>query len=182
MAPLIQSIIGQITPRLSLPYMFFGHSMGALIAFDLAREVRRLGMREPSHLFVSAQRGPSLPYPETPIFHLPDDQFLAAVVARYHNIPDTILAQEDFMKVLVRILKADFTLVEDYRYHVSAPLGCPITVFGGVDDARVSTAQLRGWCAETTARCTLHLLPGGHFLMDSARSELLAEISRELRA
>jgi medium-chain acyl-[acyl-carrier-protein] hydrolase len=182
MAPLIQSIIKQISSHLSLPYAFFGHSMGAFIAFDLACEVRRLGLKEPSHLFVSAQRGPGLPYPETPIFHLPDDQFRAGVVARYDNIPSAILEQGEFMRVLLRILRADFTLVEDYHYHASPPLGCPITVFGGVDDARVSPTQLRAWCAETTARCTLHLLPGGHFFMDSARGELLAMISRELGA
>ena len=169
-------------PRLTLPYALFGHSLGAFIAFDLAHEIARLGLREPSNLFVSAQRGPRLGYPERPIFHLPDDQFLAGVLARYKSIPRTLMAQDDYMRVLLRILRADFTLVEDYKYRTLARLSCPITVFGGADDSRITAAQLEAWSLETSARCAVHVLPGGHFFIDSARSELLALIREELRS
>jgi surfactin synthase thioesterase subunit len=182
MAPLIQSLMGQIAPRLTLPYAMFGHSMGALVAFDLAHEISRLGLREPSHLFMSAQRGPSLPYLETPIFQLPDDRFLAGVIARYKSIPKPVMEQEEFMSILLPILRADFTLVEDYRYRHPTKLTCPITVFGGLDDSRITTAQLEAWSMETSDRCTCHLVPGGHFFMDSARAELLAVIRQELEA
>jgi surfactin synthase thioesterase subunit len=70
--------------------------------------------------------------------------------------------------------------VEDYRYRAPAKLGCPITVFGGLDDGRITSAQLEAWSMETSDRCTLHLVPGGHFFIDSARAELLALIRREL--
>jgi surfactin synthase thioesterase subunit len=182
MAPLIQSLIGQMASRLTLPYAMFGHSMGAFIAFDLAHEISRLGLREPSRLFMSAQRGPSLPYLETPIFHLPDDRFLAGVIARYKSIPRPVMEEKEFMRVLLRILRADFTLVEDYQYRASAKLACPITVFGGLDDRRITTAQLEAWSLETSDRCTVHLVPGGHFFIDSARAELLALIRQELGA
>jgi surfactin synthase thioesterase subunit len=182
MEPLIQSLLGQLIPRLTLPYAVFGHSMGAFIAFDLVHEIARRGLREPSRLFVSAQRGPSLPYLETPIFHLPDEQFLAGVVARYKSIPQPVIEQVEFMRVLLRILRADFKLVEDYKYRAATRLACPITVFGAVDDSRVTTGQLEAWAKETSDRCTLHLLPGGHFFMDSARAELLALIRLDLEA
>jgi surfactin synthase thioesterase subunit len=182
MAPLIQSLIGQIAPRLTLPYAMFGHSMGAFIAFDLAHEISRRGLREPSHLFMSAQRGPSLPYLQTPIFDLPDDRFLASVITRYKSIPKPVMEQKQFMRVLLRILRADFTLVEDYKYRGRAKLACPITVFGGLDDSPITTAQLQAWSLETSDRCTLHLVPGGHFFIDSARAELLALVRQELGA
>jgi surfactin synthase thioesterase subunit len=182
MAPLVESLIGQMAPRLTLPYAMFGHSMGAFIAFDLAHEISRRGWREPSHLLISAQRAPSLPYAGTPIFNLPDDRFLAGLIARYNNIPKAVLAQKDFLSVLLRILRADFTLVEDYKYRAPAKLACPITVFGGLDDGVITTDQLEAWSMETSDRCTLHLVPGGHFFIDSARAELLALIRRELEA
>jgi medium-chain acyl-[acyl-carrier-protein] hydrolase len=86
------------------------------------------------------------------------------------------------MRVLLRILRADFTLVEDYKYRSSARLACPITVFGGAEDRRITTAQLEAWSMETSAPCTLHLLPGGHFFMDTARTQLLALIRQGLEA
>jgi surfactin synthase thioesterase subunit len=182
MAPLVDALLGQMAPHLTLPYAMFGHSMGAFMAFDLAHEIVRRGLPGPFHLFVSAQRGPRLSYPETPIFHLPDDRFLAGVAARYKSIPKPVLEQEEFMRVLLRNLRADFTLVEDYKYRAQSKLACPITVFGGVDDGRITTAQLEAWSMETSDRCALQLVPGGHFFMDSARAELLALICRELGA
>jgi medium-chain acyl-[acyl-carrier-protein] hydrolase len=182
MAPLVQSLIGQMAPRLTLPYAIFGHSMGAFIAFDLAHEISRRGLQEPFHLFMSAQRGPSLPYLQTPIFHLPDDRFLAGVIARYKNIPKAVMEHEEFMRVLLRILRADFTLVEDYKYRTPAKLSCPITVFGGLDDDQTTLAQLEAWSKETSDRFSLHLVPGGHFFIDSARVELLALIRQQLGA
>jgi medium-chain acyl-[acyl-carrier-protein] hydrolase len=182
MAPLVQSLAGQMVPRLALPYALFGHSMGAFVAFDLAHELSRLGLPPPSHLFVSAQRGPRLPYPEKPIFDLPDDGFLSGVVARYDSIPKAIMEQGELMRILLPTLRADFTLVEDYRYRAAVPLGCPITVFGRLEDSRITRSQLEAWSMETSDRCTLHLLPGGHFFINSARTELLALICRALGA
>ena len=112
MAPLVASVAREMLPSLTVPYALFGHSLGAFIAFDLAHELSDLG-KPPTHLFVSAQRGPRLPYPERPTFTLPDDQFLSAVQARYESIPKPVLENNDLMRVLLRTLRADFTLVEE---------------------------------------------------------------------
>jgi medium-chain acyl-[acyl-carrier-protein] hydrolase len=182
MSLLVDRLSEQIVPQLTLPYALFGHSMGAFIAFDLAHEISRRNLRPPSHLCVAAQRGPRLSYPETPIFDLPEERFLSAVIARYDSIPKAIMEQAEFMKLLLPTLRADFTLVEDYRYRAERPLGCPIVVFGGLEDRRVDRSQLEAWSLETYARCTVHLLPGGHFFINSARAELLGLICRELGA
>lgn len=178
MAALVQSIARDIMGWLDLPYSLFGHSMGAFVAFDLAHELSRLG-RPPAHLFVAAQRGPQLPYPARPIFALPDDPFLAGVLARYDRIPKPVLEQKDLMAVLSRVLRADFTLTEDYHYRAAGPLACPVTAFGGSHDLEVGAGQLQAWSLETACRFTLHTLPGGHFFLHSSQVELLSLIGVE---
>ncbi len=181
MGPLIASLAREMLGSTDPPYALFGHSMGAFIAFDLARELSRLG-RPPSHLLVSAQRGPQLPHKAPPIFDLPDDQFLAGVLARFANIPKQVLEQKELMAVLLRTLRADFTLTEAYRYRAIGRLPCPITAFGGDKDRHIVREDLAAWAAETTNRFRLYLLPGGHFFLDEAREELLTLIRRALAA
>src|ERR1035438_1343223 len=106
MIPLVAELAKEMLPLLTAPFALFGHSMGAFIAFDLAHRLSELGY-PPAHLFVAAQRGPSLPYPGTPVYALPEDEFLAGVLARYENIPRQILEQKDLMAILLRTLRAD---------------------------------------------------------------------------
>jgi medium-chain acyl-[acyl-carrier-protein] hydrolase len=180
MTPLAAALARDLRDWLSLPYALFGHSMGAFVAFDLAHELMRQGARLPTHLFVSGQRGPRLPYPGRPIFNLPDAEFLAGLRARYDSIPDAILQQKELMALLLRTLRADFTLVEDYRYRAAGPLPCPVVAFAGTEDREVTGEQAAAWSTETTGGFALHLLPGGHFFLKSAERELLALMGRVL--
>ena len=166
---------------LDAPYALFGHSMGAFIAFDLAQTLTELG-NPPAHLFVSGQRGPRLPYPGKPIYALPEDKFLDGVLERYSNIPEQILQQKDLMAILLRALRADFTLTEAYRYRAVSPLTCPITAFGGVKDQHIPRELLEAWAVETTNRFRLHFLPGGHFFPQESREALLSLIRADLDA
>jgi medium-chain acyl-[acyl-carrier-protein] hydrolase len=179
MAPLIASLAQEMLPMLSMPYALFGYSMGAFIAFDLAHELSGLG-RPPGQLVVAAQRGPSLPYPWSPIFALPDKEFLSGVLDRYQRIPPPILEQRDLMAAMLRRLRGDFALVENYRYRAAGRLTCPITAFGGKDDSQCLGEHLRAWEAETANRFRLHLLPGGHFFLESSRDEMLALMGADL--
>ena len=181
MAPLVAALAEEARPLLTLPYALFGHSMGAFIAFDLAQELSAMGLR-PAHLFASAQRGPSLPYPAQPIFALPDADFLAAVRARYQAIPEQVLHQPDLLAVLLRTLRGDFTLVEDYRYRATGRLPCPVTAFGGRDDRQIARAQLEAWSLETSETFDLQQLAGGHFFLNEGRHDLLAVIRQQIAA
>jgi medium-chain acyl-[acyl-carrier-protein] hydrolase len=177
---LVDLLLEQMLSHLSIPYAVFGHSMGAFIAFELAHAIRRRGLREPTHLFASGQRAPKLPYPEKPIFTLPDAAFTAAVVARYDGIPKEILQDREFMQLMLPTLRADFTLGENYRYRGAGPLACPIIVLGGLQDG-LKQWQLEAWAPETSARCSVHLFPGGHFFINTARTALFSLLCRELR-
>lgn len=179
MAPLAAALAKGLWPMLDRPYALFGHSMGAFIAFDLAHELATAGAA-PMHLFASAQRGPRLPYPGPPMFTLPDADFLAAILKRYRAFPEPLLRDPEMMALLLRRLRGDFTLVEDYRYRASGLLDCPVTAFGGLEDRLIGRDQLQAWSQETSAAFDLRMLPGGHFFVNEARPALLAIIRKRL--
>ena len=179
MAPLVAALAEGLRRLPDLPYALFGHSMGALVAFDLAHELAAMGP-PPMHLFASAQRGPSLPYPVRPIFALSDADFLAAVLDRYQSIPEPLRREPEMMSLLLRRLRGDFTLAEDYRYRGDSRLDCPITAFGGLEDRLVGREQLQAWSLETSAGFDLQMLPGGHFFVNDARPSMLAIIRERL--
>lgn len=162
------------------PYAFFGHSMGALLAFEAARHLSRTGRPGPIRLFVSARRAPSLPPRDAPIHELPDDAFVASVLERYGGIPDEILRHPDVLRLFLPRLRADMKAFETYRYSACEPLACPITAFGGRDDARVSAEDLVPWRLETAAAFEILLFAGGHFFLHSARPAVVSAVVRRL--
>ncbi len=178
---IVASLTHEILPLARTPYALFGHSMGAFLAFDLAHDLSNRG-HPPVHLFVSAQRGPRLPYPARPILPLPDDEFLAAIRARYDSIPEGVLAEKELMAMVLPMLRADFLLVENYRYRATARLACPITAFGGLNDSQITRPQLDAWSSETSAAFRLHMLTGGHLFLNSARPDLLSLIRAQFAA
>jgi surfactin synthase thioesterase subunit len=179
-APLIQAAADAIYPYLDRPFAFFGHSMGALVSFELARQLRRTHDRYPVRLFLAAYRAPQLPNPNIKIYHLPSEVF--KVVLRADGIPERILQNEELMQAMLPTLRADFELCDTYDYKEEPPLECPLSIFGGLEDVRVSAADLEGWRIHSSVSGSLSLLPGSHFFIHSAQDLLLAAISHDLEA
>lgn len=177
---LVDVLANGLAPRLVPPYAFFGHSMGALIAYELVRCLRGQGANPPVHLFVSARRAPHVPNPDPPCHQLPDQGFLQILVRRYNGIPQAILAEPELMKLFLPILRADFTLMETYQHVAAEPLDQAITVFGGMDDQIVSRAGLAAWKDVTRGAFEVHMMPGGHFFLQNAQAALLEVIARQL--
>lgn len=161
------------------PFAFFGHSMGALIAFELTRELRLRGAPLPSHLLVSAHRAPGLPEREEPLHHLSDAEFLTAL-RRYGGMPASVLEQPELMEMILPIVRADFALIEAWREIPGAPLDLPITAFCGESDATATVEEMDSWRGHTLGKFTLHTLPGDHFFLQSAEPALLDLMTREL--
>ncbi len=181
----IQDLLRAMVPALEslfdLPYAFFGHSMGALVSFELARELRRQGRQEPVHLFVSARRAPHLLDPYPPIAHLPDGPFMEAVQRRYRGIPEGIIKDAEMREIILPGLRADFMLIESYSYYSEPPLSCPVTALGGLQDFEIGDEELEAWREHTTSRIRTKLLPGDHFFVVSAADEVIDTIVWDLK-
>jgi medium-chain acyl-[acyl-carrier-protein] hydrolase len=177
---LIEALAEGLAPRLVAPYALFGHSLGALIAYELVRQQRRRGAHLPVRLFVSARRAPQVPNPEPSCHQLPEDAFVEALVQRYNGIPQAVLAEPELMRLFLPILRADFALMETYQHVPEDPLDQAITVFGGAGDQTVSRADLEPWKETTRGECDIHMMPGGHFFLQTAQAALLAVIARKL--
>ncbi len=178
---LIDALLTAIDPLLDAPFALFGHSNGALIAFELARALRRTGRPCPEHLFASGRVAPQVDVGRFSRHELPDDAFLA-LLQRFNGTPQEILRDPDMMEFLRPMLRADFALNDRYRYAVEAPLSCPITSYGGIDDDLVEPAGLAAWRAQTSDAFELHMLQGGHFFLNDVRDRLIAHIDRRLSA
>lgn len=180
LSPLVQAIAQALLPHLDKPFAFFGHSMGGLVSFELARLLRREYDISPVHLFVSGRRAPQVPNPNPPIHALSEPEFLEEL-RRLNGTPKAVLENTELMQLLLPILRADFAVIETYVYAPGPTLECPITAFGGLQDREVSCDDLQAWREQTSASFSLQMLPGNHFFIQSAQPLLLRFLSRELR-
>ena len=162
------------------PLAVLGHSLGALLAFEMVRELRRRGMPSPVHLFVSSRRGPRLPEIDPALRDLPDGAFVEQMQRRYHAIPDEVLREPELLQMLLPTLRADFEMLETYEYADEQPLDCPITAIGGLDDTRAPLEALEAWAGETTGPFQLKRFPGGHFYFRQANTALVELVKRAL--
>lgn len=179
-APLVRTLSHVIGPFLDKPFAFFGHSMGAVIAFELAQHLRREHGFEPVHLFVSARRAPHLPVSGSPIYDLPEPEFLEEL-RRLNGTPREVLEHRELMSLMLPTIRADFSICQTYDYMPKPPLDCPITAFGGLQDGDVTREQLEAWRNHTSDEFSLRMVPGDHFYLQTARPHLLSVISRNLQ-
>lgn len=177
--PLVEALAQALLPNLNKPFALFGHSMGGLVSFELARLLRRKYGLLPVHLFVSGRRAPQVPDLDPPIHALPEPAFLDEL-RRYNGTPEAVLENKELMQLLLPILRADFAVLETYVYTTEPPLGCPITAFGGLQDCKVSCDHLEAWRNQTSASFSLQMLPGDHFFLNSAQALLLQSLTQHL--
>ncbi len=176
----VQYVTAAIAPYLDKPLAFFGHSMGALISFELARSLRRTHNVEPVHLFVSGRRAPQIPRTRPAIDQLPEAELIAEL-RRLNGTPREVLANAELMQLMLPTIRADFAVVRSYEYNTEAPLNCPITALGGLQDEDVPREQLEGWREQTNAACTVRMFAGDHFFLHAAEPLLLRVLARDLQ-
>jgi medium-chain acyl-[acyl-carrier-protein] hydrolase len=154
--------------------------MGAIIAFELTRALRRRYGREPQALFVAARSAPQPPDNDPPSYNLPPDEFIEDLT-RPDGTPKEVLEHAELMEPLIPLLRADFQLVQTYEYLADTPLRCPIVVYGGLEDREITHEMLLSWNEGTSSGFTLHMLPGDHFFIRSSGTQLLGSLAGELR-
>jgi surfactin synthase thioesterase subunit len=169
----LDAIVGHVADALAVPartpFAVFGHSLGALVAFEVVRRLRALGGPEPRHVIASAHRAPQTPLRHARLSHLPPAAFIAEVNARHGGIPPEVAANQELMDLMLPSLRADYRVFEDYEYREDAPLACPLTVFGGTRDPHITPEDLEAWRAQTTGPFALRMFEGGHFFVNDAR-------------
>lgn len=166
---LVRSVGSGLAPVLDKPFALFGHSMGALIAYELARHLRSEYSAEPVHLFVSGRCSPQTV--REPI----DPELLDSELSQ-------MIEDRELVELVLPILRADLVLCRSYNYTPGPPFNFPITAFGGLDDRGTPRACIEGWREHTAGPFVLRMLPGDHFFLNTSTSPLLEAISKELAA
>lgn len=178
-SPLIQKLATEMLPHLYQPFALFGHSMGALISFELARYLQQTANITPAHLFVSGHAAPQEPSDNDAIHLLPNAKFLARL-RELNGTPAEVLHNKELCELLLPIIRADFTLCETHHYQPAPPLHCPITALGGLTDPYINRSNLDAWRTQTTAHFILRMFPGDHFYLNNQHSLLLRILAQEL--
>ncbi|HET9651749.1 MAG TPA: alpha/beta fold hydrolase [Usitatibacter sp.] len=177
---LVEATVHGLRPWLDRPFCFFGHSMGAMVAFEVARRLASREGRAPAHFFASAHRAPPLTHLNTLRHDLPEDEFRRRMMS-LDGTPQEALASPELMEFIVPIVRADCAVCDSYRHVDPTPLACPITVFAGADDVEARGEDIEAWRDFTRSSFAVRVFPGGHFFLQGARSQVLAEIGARLR-
>lgn len=179
LSPLVEKITQELLPYMDKPYTFFGHSMGALVSFEVARKLRREHGLAPRYLFVSACNSPQDRTQESRYSLLPDDELIERLT-RFDGAPKEVLENRELMNLMLPTIRADFAVCEDYSYTSDALLSCPIVAVGGIEDPETSRAGLEQWRNETDSYFELKMFEGGHFFINSAHKPLLQFVTYQL--
>jgi medium-chain acyl-[acyl-carrier-protein] hydrolase len=179
LSPLVEMCVGVILREDPRPFAFYGHSLGAFVAFEVARALRRGGAPPPRHLFVGAAVAPQRHAVAAPV-HAGTDAGLVARLRRYGGTPEAVLAEPELMAMILPAFRADLTIFETYHAADEPPLDVPISAFGGLDDPYVPRADVEAWGAQTSRAFVARMLPGGHLFLQSSRSALLAALLADL--
>lgn len=177
---LVEDLVRGFDSAPKSPFAFFGHSIGALVAFELARELRRRGAIGPLLLALSGYPAPHLTRDRPRVSHLPKQELLHILNAEF-DISDEVRAHPDLLDLVLPILRTDIEAVETYKYRAGPPLDSQIVVFGGSEDREARAAQLPAWAEHTRLPCRLHMFQGGHFFLNTSRTEVIATLVAALR-
>lgn len=176
MGPLIDALASAIESYLDRPFGFFGHSMGAVVAFELARELRRRVLPSPSILIASAARAPQFRRGHVPS-PAPSREAFLEELRRLGGLPTE---DHGVLRALLPALEADAALYRNYLYSEGEPFAFPVRAYGGADDPNIRCEHLEGWGAQTTASFGVRTFPGGHFYLNECREDFLAALGEDL--
>ena len=179
---LVDALADAAAPLVDRPCAFFGHSMGAILAFEVARRLRARGLDAPALLLASGSPAPQLPRVDLGLrFVDGDPTFLEAVASAYGGVPRIVLECGGLREEMVAALRADIALMETYRCIDAPPLVCAIAAYGGDRDPIVAGDRLAAWRDQTTGPFSVHRFEGDHFYLTRARDVLLADIRSRLQ-
>jgi medium-chain acyl-[acyl-carrier-protein] hydrolase len=170
--PLVAELAMSIEPALDRPFALFGHSFGALICFELARELRRCQLPTPNHLIVSSAKAPHQINNGTFIHSLPDQAVLDELRS-LGGTPSVLLQNDELIHSIMPALRADFAALETYMYTSEPLFDFPIFALGGMMDKKVDRRSLQAWAQHTNTDFNIRMFPGGHFFIQEMQTQVL---------
>lgn len=168
-----------LDPFCDKPYAIYGHSMGALIAYELVREIEQSGLPTPRTLIAAAHRAPHLPPRRPPIYHLPDPQFIAKL-KEYGGFSDAILESAEMMDFLLPVLRGDFKRCDQYQLPQPSKIKTSLQIMAGSHDPHVLVSDAQAWSELTTGQCAFNLYEGGHFFLRDQAANVIQAIERSM--
>ncbi|WP_344950066.1 thioesterase II family protein [Sphaerisporangium flaviroseum] len=186
MAPLVCDLADVLLADVALgpvgrPYAVYGHSLGALVTFELLREIRRRGAPEPVHLFVSGCVAPHHPFDDGPPVGRMTRPEMVELLRSLGGTPDWLLSDPSVLEMIIPTMRADFSVKETYQYYYELPLDIPITALPSTADPRAGQGQVARWKEQTTQEFALHTFVGGHFAVFEQAALTHKYISEALR-
>ncbi|GAA1669658.1 hypothetical protein GCM10009733_078840 [Nonomuraea maheshkhaliensis] len=175
----IAEVADEVAPATREPYALYGHSMGARLAFEVVRELRRRGLRGPSRLYVGGAHPPDRRVPLAAAVDLPDDAFVDQLIRRSGALPE-LKHLPELRELMMPVLRSDFTWIKNYSFVPEPAIDCPVVAFTGLDDGEVGAADMLGWARHTTAGFRLRTLRGGHLFVKDRPAELAELITADL--
>ena len=175
--PIIESLDKALFPLFDRPFAIFGPSMGALVGFEFTRQLREAYQLNPVHLFFASRRSPQAPDRLPDISHLPTSEFLEEVQKRYNSIPEVIRKDRELMDLFLPVLRADFSVIENYTYIQSPPFDCPLSVIRGSMDSIMLDEDFTGWEKHTSRSFSFLTFSGGHFFFNEQPTRVVEYIS-----
>jgi surfactin synthase thioesterase subunit len=176
---LVETLIIEIGRYTEIPFAVFGHSMGALIGFELIRSLTKLG-KSPLHFFPSSAKAPDC-CERTVKLHNLTSKKLKAELLKLSGTAKEVLDHPELFNLLLPTLRADFKIIDDYQYKFAEPLNCLITTFGGYDD-QISQNDLLQWERHTSSGFRCQMFEGNHFYLNEQTEPMLSAIYFDLRA
>lgn len=176
---LAKQIANAMLPYLDRPFALFGCSLGALLAFEVIRELRRQRQAEPLHLFVVSVRAPHAPVVHPAIADLPRDEFIEKI-NYYYQPDDEVWETPEILDIFLPVLRDDITIVDHYQYEDEPPLSCSIDVFAGANDRGTPLSSAGAWREQTSAGFELTIFNGGHFFFHQSLSEIQLKVRQRM--
>ncbi|ASS75457.1 hypothetical protein CIG75_11035 [Tumebacillus algifaecis] len=183
LAPLLTALVDELRPHLGeKPFAFFGHSMGAIVSFEVAQYLKQHDQVEPQYLFVSGYPGPHTYTNDDPYYTKSDEDLIKDLV-KLGGTPQELLENEELMRLVLPTVRADFEVCDTYEYNAGVLLDCPIFAFGGWQDEMLSESGMQAWGELTRAEFAWQMFEGDHFylLEQNNRTALLTTILNTVR-